>query len=177
MMQPEQIEQHIAAVEALYRQFAGSAFKPGAQPYAPIPPEADPEAYVLERLEQLQNTLATALNQPAAGTPVVPTRINVLESDKDWICQFEVTGIGKPDLALQIDLGVLRCTGMRREQANGSRLVHAELVPCRIERSVPLPYYVKSETVRAKLENGLLSVRFEKGTGAGPRKETTVAIQ
>ena len=175
--QAEVVEQQIAKLESLYQQLTGSKWRPSSPPMAPIPPEADPETYVLENLQRLQAALSGFVTRPTGmSTQALPLRVNVLESDKEWTCHFEVPGIPKEDMAIQLVSGVLRVNCLRRGETNGHRPVHLEVPPARLERSVPVPQMAKPTTAAARLERGVLTVRFDKGVPAPTAKEINIEV-
>jgi HSP20 family molecular chaperone IbpA len=179
IQQTEVVEQQIARLETLYQQLTGKKFKPSSPPAAPIPPEADPESYVLENLQRLQAALSGFVARPTGigvAPQTLPLRLNVLESEKEWICQFEVPGIPKEDISIQSTAGMLRVSCLRRGEANGHRPVHLELMPARLERTVPVPQMAKAATAQARLERGLLTIRFEKGAAPPSTKEINIEV-
>lgn len=178
-----QVDDQITQIETLYRQITGDSPRRSEKPYAPIPPEADAEVYVRDNLARLQGTL----NQIWGGqSPFVagsmdygrpsPIRFNVFDDGKEWVCTFEMAGVRKEDVKVRVEAGRLDVEGFRRNpEANGHRPVHLELVPGRIASSLPLPP-IKAETVRAALSNGLLTVRFAKGSLATERRDVTIEV-
>jgi HSP20 family molecular chaperone IbpA len=177
IQQNEVVEQQIARLETLYQQLTGNKFKPSSPPAAPIPPEADPESYVLENLQRLQAALSGFVTRPTGINPqTLPLRLNVLEGEKDWVCQFEVPGIPKEDISIQLTAGVLRVSCLRRGEMNGHRPLHLEVAPARLERTVPVPQIAKPTTAHARLERGLLTIRFEKGAPTPSTKEINIEV-
>jgi HSP20 family protein len=159
------VDEEISKLEVLYKQLTGLAPKLGPTPYAPIPPEADPVNFIQQNLQRLYQV---ATNSGVAAGPSVPAmtvapRVNVFENDKEWICHIDIPGVAKSDVALNIGGGVLRLSTTRKGPGDASlKAVHCESAPCRFERAIPVPTQVKSDSVEARLEHGVLSVRLVK---------------
>lgn len=163
------IDDQSTRVERLYRQITGTEAKRMEKPYAPIPPDANPEQYVTEQMQRLENLLQVAGvtvsgMAPAAVLPTFAPRIAVYESDKEWRCAVELPGVKKTDLAVQILQGTLRVAASRGLPfaEDGQRPVYSEIIPSRFERTVVLPPFVKAESAEARFDGGILAVRFQK---------------
>lgn len=167
------VEEQTTRLEQLYRQITGSEPKRNAdQPVAPIPPDANPEQYVRENLQKLQIALqglgiSAGVSQP--GLPVVSPRIALLEDQDNYRIVVELPGVKREDLTVQFVQGVLQLSATRGfpgTDGRSERAVYAEVVPCRFERLLPLPPFVKFDSGEGKLENGLLSLRLQKDPSA-----------
>jgi HSP20 family protein len=164
------IDEQTSKIERLYRELSGQEPKRSDRPVAPIPPDANPEQYVQENLQRLEVALRgmVGASQDITVSTLTP-RLAVFETEQEWRCVVEMPGVKKSDLSLQINQGVLRISAVRglpglTEQS--SRPVYSELAPCRFERSLVIPPYVKFESVDARLENGILIVRCQKDPSA-----------
>lgn len=169
------VEEQTKRVEKVYRQIVGSDPKRGSDPpIAPIPPDANPEQYVQENLQRLQAVLqGTGISPIAPGLgPAFPTfapRVALFEDKQDWTCAVELPGVKKSDLNVQITQGVLRISAHRSWPGiNGEpqRPIYFETMPCRFERSLPVPPFSKCDSAQAKLESGVLTVRCQKDISA-----------
>jgi HSP20 family protein len=173
------IDEQTSKIERLYRELSGQEPKRSERPVAPIPPDANPEQYVRENLQRLEVALR-GMGGMAQGLamPVLTPRMAIFETEQEWKCVVEMPGVSKSDLSLQINQGVLRISATRglpglTEQS--ARPVYSELAPCRFERSLVIPAYVKFESVDARLENGILNVRCQKDPSA-LRKDVKVEV-
>lgn len=168
------VDHEIARVEGLYRQLTGSEPRRGDVPFAPIPPEANAEHFVRENLARLQQVLvsahtehnnAGAMPQHAAFAP----RITVLESETEWACEIDVPGVERSDLHVQVQLNKLLVAGLRRDGVSGLTPVHVETNNGRFDRVLPLPIGVDTESASAKLDRGVLNVKFQKNAKSTQR--------
>lgn len=174
------VDEQIARVEKLYRQVAGSEPKRGEAPSARIPPDADPEKYVEERLRRLETALreSTAAQATGAVLPSFAPRVSVFESEREWLCVVELPGVKKTDLSLSAAQGVLRIAATRAQipgAVGTERPTYLEVTPCRFERLVALSPMAKEEALEARLDSGVLTVRCPKEPVA-IRKETKIEV-
>lgn len=167
------IEEQTRRLEQLYVQLTGSVPARMERPLAPIPPDVDPEQWVESNLRRLDHTLnglrqaAGAMNPMSTGPVVMPPRVSMFESETAWRLMFELPGVRAQDVSLRIEQGMLMLSALRtlgmmdtppdRQPAN-ERAVMAEVMPCRFERVLPWPPFVRADTAKATLENGLLTV-------------------
>lgn len=163
----QNIDEQLKQVEGIYRQVTGAEPKRSDQPITPIPPDANPEQYVQEKLNQLQAAVIGGTAGAAAALPVVAPRIALFESEREWRCSVEVPGVKKSDLTIQAGQGLLRISAVRL--LGGERPVYTELFSCRFERTVPLPPSAKEDAYDARLEGGILTVRCIKDPSGGRR--------
>lgn len=176
-----QVEQEIARVEALYRNLTGNEPPRSDAPYAPIPPEADAEGHVHENLRRLYHALQT-YGQPTRPEPVrfIP-RVNVLEGEKQWACQVELPGVTRDNVNVEVNQGNLVVRALRdwthgTDKEDDRRMVYSEADACHFERVLQLPPTVRWSTPStARLENGVLSIEFEKDPN-GMRKDVQVEV-
>jgi HSP20 family protein len=80
-----------------------------------------------------------------------------------------VPGVERSDLHVQVQLNKLLVTGLRRDGANGLKPVHVETTNGRFDRILPLPLGLDTESATAKLDRGVLNVKFQKNTRAAQR--------
>jgi len=167
------VEEQTTRLEQLYRQMTGSEPKRNADPpVAPIPPDANPEQYVQENLQKLQTALQSlgiSAGLPHPGLPVLSPRVALLEDKDNYRIVVELPGVRKEDLTVEVARGVLQLSATRGfpgADGRSERAVYTEVVPCRFERLLPLPPFVKFDSGEGKLENGLLSLRLQKDPSA-----------
>lgn len=166
------IEEQTRRLEQLYVQLTGSTPARTERPVAPIPPDVDPEQWVEGNLRRLERTLhglrnaASAVSNFPNRTTITPARVTVLESEQAYRLLFELPGVRPADVSLRIEQGTLLLSAVRTlgpadphaPQDNQERAVIAEVVPCRMERAIPLPPFVRADSAKAIFENGILTV-------------------
>jgi HSP20 family molecular chaperone IbpA len=166
------VEEQTTRLERFYKQITGAEPKrSGDAPIAQIPPEANPEQYVQENLQRLQSVMQSAGYPAVSGAvlPTVPPRVAVFEDKDEYRFAVELAGVKKPDLNVQITQGVLRISailnwpGMNGES---QQPIYAEMGPCRFERVLALPPFVKFDSTDARLENGILTIKCQKDPSA-----------
>jgi len=86
------------------------------------------------------------------------------ETDTHYIIEIELPGVKKEEIHLQVVDGVLNITGkkVRGEAYTNPRLHKRERRFGEFSRSFPLPGFVELENIKAKSENGILTVMFPK---------------
>jgi HSP20 family molecular chaperone IbpA len=166
------VEEQTTRLERFYKQITGAEPKrSGDAPIAQIPPEANPEQYVQENLQRLQSVMQSVGYPAVSGAvlPTVPPRIAVFEDKDEYRFAVELAGVKKPDLNVQITQGMLRISAIRNWPGlNGEsqQPVYAEMGPCRFERVVALPPFVKFDSTDARLESGILTIKCQKDPSA-----------
>lgn len=88
---------------------------------------------------------------------------DLYEDDENYFVRFEVPGVKKEDLKLEVEGGVLTTSFERKQESDDRR----ESVSFR--RAVRLPEGVDPEKIRAKLEDGVLTVTVAKAEARKPR--------
>jgi HSP20 family molecular chaperone IbpA len=169
----QNIDEQLKQVEGIYRQVTGAEPKRSDQAITPIPPDANPEQYVQEKLNQLQAAMIGGTVGTAAALPVIAPRIALFESEREWRCLIELPGVKKSDLMIQASQGQLRISALRL--LGGERPVYTELLPCRFERTLPLPPSAKEDSCDARLEGGILAVRCTKDP-IGSRRNVKIEV-
>jgi HSP20 family protein len=109
----------------------------------------------------------------AQGLPMLEGRFNppveVDETDSHYVLSFDLPGMKKEDIQLNVQEGVLTLHAERkgRVKEKGHR---SEKFYGVIERSISLPSNIKSEAVEAQLEDGVLHVAIPKAESAQPKQ-------
>ncbi len=90
--------------------------------------------------------------------------IDVYETDDAITIEVEAPGMDKKDFKVQVEDGVLRICGEKKlEREKSDRNYHVvERSYGRFERAVRLPDYVDADKVKAKYENGVLTLTLPK---------------
>ncbi|OYW75173.1 MAG: hypothetical protein B7Z37_14420 [Verrucomicrobia bacterium 12-59-8] len=115
---------------------------------------------------------------PLAGLPALSSFINNLgvvgdklavdvHEDKDnYFASFEVPGVKKEDVKIELNNGLLTVAAEKREK-DGEKESSFSLT-----RSVSVPDGVNAEAIAAKLEDGILTVTLPKQERSKPRSIT-----
>jgi len=90
-------------------------------------------------------------------------RLDVQETEKEYLVEAELPGINKDEIDVELNDGRLTIYVQREESINEEKknYVHRERRYSSASRSIYLPD-AKPEGVKAKLENGLLSITIPK---------------
>jgi HSP20 family protein len=90
-------------------------------------------------------------------------KIDVTESDKEYLVEAELPGVGKDEIDLSVDDDTL-CISVNREEesnADGKNYIHRERRASSMSRRIRLANTDLSE-IKAKLDNGVLIVTIPK---------------
>lgn len=98
------------------------------------------------------------------GSPVMGRLATDIHEDKDnYFATFEVPGVKKEDIKIEMNDRLLTVTVMRKEKSGDSESSFTST------RSVSVPESVKVEDITAKVEDGLLTVTLPKVEDRKPR--------
>lgn len=98
--------------------------------------------------------------------------IDVLEDSKGYLLKMDLPGFKDEDLRIEIDKRQLKISGELKGEAPAEdvKFLYRERRTGSFKRVFPLPEEADSETITAKLAEGLLTVRIEKRPEEQPRK-------
>jgi len=110
------------------------------------------------------------------GTRTWSPAVDVVETADAIVLKAELPGLGKDDVDVEIDDGVLTISGERRftETVEEGRFTRIERAYGKFSRSISLPQGVKSDQIAASFRDGVLEVTVPKAEEVRPRK---VAIE
>lgn len=102
-------------------------------------------------------------------------RIDVQESDKEYYIEAELPGVKKEDINLELDDGRLLISVERSENIDeeNKNYIHKERRYASMQRSVYLSD-AKPDGIKAKLKDGVLSIRVEKENKGSNRKRIEI---
>lgn len=107
---------------------------------------------------------ATPTQQRSGG--VMEARMNVSETDKEFRISAELPGVDEKDVDVTLDGDLLTIRGEKKfEQERGGDQESYHFVERSygsFQRSLQLPYAVRSEDVRAEFHNGVLTLTLPK---------------
>jgi len=108
--------------------------------------------------------------------PILPSA-DVRETSKAFELSFDLPGIPKEDVAIELDDGLLTVSGTRKserterdEAGEGRRVVERQFG--RFERSFRIPVEVDAEKVKAAFKDGVLRLTIPKAERSRPRQIT-----
>lgn len=93
--------------------------------------------------------------------------VDVHEDKDNYFASFEVPGVKKEDVKLELNNGVLTVSAEKREKNGDTESSYS------LTRSVSVPDGVNTEAIAAKLEDGILTVTLPKAEHHKPR---TIAL-
>jgi HSP20 family protein len=104
---------------------------------------------------------------------LAPYAVDVHEDGDRFYVQAELPGFNKDDVEITLEEGVLTIRAERKEekkQGGEKQPLHIERRWSRFERSFMLPTAVNENTVKASLNDGVLTVTLDKREEVKPRK-------
>jgi len=90
--------------------------------------------------------------------------VNLYETEASRYAEFEIPGVSREDLNVELENAVLTIKATRRVKRNG------EDTSVEFSRSVTVGDDIKAESVTAKLEDGILKVEMPKQEEAQPKQ-------
>jgi len=175
----ERIEDLIGQVERFYRSLTGQEAPPTREvPYAPIPPERDPERHLAEQVDRLLASLGQLPpGMPPATTTWAPP-LTLWETPTDvWIC-LDLPGVPRDAIQIRVvSRGMLEVSGERRVPRfdREARQVYDEVPRGQLRRMIALPPNVTVEHIEARLRDGTLEIRVPR-TSSSESDVRTVPI-
>ena len=95
--------------------------------------------------------------------------VDIGETDDEVIVQFDMPGVGKGDVDLTIDKGLLTVTGKADEEESGTA-AYRETRVGDYRRQFNLTKDVDPDAITAEMEAGVLTVKIHKPEKAKPRR-------
>lgn len=128
-----------------------------------------------ERLYALQRELDRGFGNTESmesGSFIPP--MDVVETGDEILCHLEVPGINRDDLEIRVEGNVLIVAGEKKQQhesrAKDGGFQSVERRYGRFERSFALPRSVNAANVRARYDNGILTIVLPKAEESKPRR-------
>lgn len=99
-------------------------------------------------------------------------RVNIEETKDHLILTFELPGMEKKDLRVQVKDSVLTVSGKRelKDESNDGNTVRSEIWSGSFSRSFTLPETIDREKIGADYKNGLLEIRMDKLEEVKPKE-------
>lgn len=90
-------------------------------------------------------------------------RTNIQETDKDFVFSMEMPGLTKKEVEVSLENNVLLVKGEKTEEkTEGQNLLRREIRSVKFERSFRIGDGIEQEQIKAKMDNGLLTVTLPK---------------
>lgn len=98
--------------------------------------------------------------------------VDVSEDDEHYVVTAELPGVGREDVAVELEHGALTMRGEKRceREAGSARVRSLERSFGSFSRTIALPPDADSSRVQAALRDGVLTVTVAKRGERGPRK-------
>jgi HSP20 family protein len=111
--------------------------------------------------------LSVDWRRPANAGP----RVDLYDEGGALLVRAEVPGLGRDDVELILDRGVLTLRGERKaEPSEGWQALRRERAAWRFARSFALPVEVDVDRAEAEVSDGVLTLRLPKAPAAQPRR-------
>jgi len=171
-----EIDNAIQQIERLYHSITGKNPPPvGDTPFAPIPPEANAQRFVEDRLNQLLALMNSRQPQPGQTNTWTPP-MTVWETEKEVVVSFELAGVPRDAVEVSVVEKLLVVTGRRDEpwgRDNAQAHPHVNERPFGMfSRTVPLPPTTVPDKLAAEMKNGVLEVHIPMERKNEPVKQT-----
>ena len=127
----------------------------------------------LERLYALQRELDHTFQGETNGSSSWVPPMDVVETADEVLCHLEVPGLTRDDLEIRVQDNMLVISGEKKyhndeQKEGGFRSIERRYG--RFERSFTLPRTVDTSNVKARHENGVLTVVLPKMEASKPRR-------
>lgn len=109
----------------------------------------------------------------AADGQALEIRVDVKESNSDYIVHAELPGVAKNDIQVEIEGNRVSITGEVKREAekkDGERLLRSERYYGAVARSFALSHEIDEPHAEAKFENGVLTLTLPKKTAPSGRR-------
>ena len=106
-------------------------------------------------------------------------RVDIIEAEKELKINVELPGLKKEDVKLVVENGLLSISGKREKETENKdelNILRSEIYQGSFNRSFRLSEEYDSENIKAKFENGILSVTIGKKKEEEP-KERVIEIK
>lgn len=102
--------------------------------------------------------------------------MDVIETADEVLCQLEVPGLSRDNIDIRVENNLLTIAGEKtyeqRQDEKESGYRHSERRYGRFERSFTLPRTIDADRVKARYDNGVLTLSLPKAEQSKPRKIT-----
>ena len=128
-------------------------------------------------IEDMFDRYTRAVGQPRTGSQdVVATgdwapRVDISETDKEFVIKAEIPEVKKEDVKVTVDNGVMTIHGERKQEKEekGKKFHRVERCYGSFTRSFTLPDNVDETKIKASFKDGMLNLQIQKTEGAKPK--------
>jgi HSP20 family protein len=127
----------------------------------------------LERLYALQREMDRAFDTGANGTAGWVPAMDVVETADEVLCHLEVPGLTPDEIEIRVQDNMLIVAGEKKQETEGQKeggFRSIERQYGRFERSFTLPRSIDTQNVKARHENGVLTIVLPKVETSKPRR-------
>jgi len=120
--------------------------------------------------DELDSIMRSGWGWPSSKETTLP--VDIEETDDGYNLSFDVPGVEKKDVSVEVKDGVVTVSGERRREEKGKKdgYAYKERSVGTFSRSFRLPEHVSENEVSAKLKDGILEVRLLKVPEAKPKR-------
>ncbi len=111
-------------------------------------------------------------DEQAARTVTVSPRIDVLETEDEFLLLADLPGVKSDDVDIRFEKGELTIHGRRDEAHPGKESAFREYDVSNFSRAFLVADTVAADRISAELKNGVLTVRLPKTEAVKPKKIT-----
>lgn len=120
---------------------------------------------------QTQEQPVTGTAQRQNGqTPTWSPAVDIYETKEAYVLCAEMPGVRKDGLDITVEGTTLTIVGRRAEQQPSGNLVHRESKPVDYRRVFELDPTIDTAKIRARVEQGVVTVELPKAERVKPRK-------
>ena len=130
-----------------------------------------------QEIEDMFDRYTRAVGLPRTGGYETVTtgdwapRVDIVETDKEFVIKAEIPEVNKEDVKVTIDNGILTIRGERKQEKEegGKRYHRIERYYGSFDRSFTLPDNVDETKVKASFKDGMLNLQIQKTKVAKPK--------
>jgi HSP20 family protein len=121
--------------------------------------------------EQGQTGRPKAGNRELATTGDWVPRVDISETDNEFVITAEIPDVKKKDVSVTVENGVLAIRGERKQETeeHGKKFHRIERHYGSFTRSFTLPDNVDQTKIKASFKNGMLNLKIEKTEAVKPK--------
>ena len=112
---------------------------------------------------------AVAAQTPARTVTVTP-RVDVLETENEFLLLADLPGVKSEDVDIRFEKGELALHGRRSSPHTGKQPAHREYETTNYHRAFTVAETVAADKITADLKNGILTVRLPKVESVKPKR-------
>ncbi len=127
-----------------------------------------------------ENDMFDWSNRNFSNTNTTLPAVNIKEDDNSFEVEMSVPGLDKKDFNIELNNSVLTISSekeVENETKEGQQFTRKEFSYQSFSRSFTLPETVEGEKIKAKYENGVLSVSIPKKEEAKPKPVKQIEIK